>query len=215
MVFLPGRADSLADFEREGLVAIMREAGIQADAIVVDAHLRYYLKKTVVERLRDDVLLPARQQGYRRIVLVGVSLGGLGALLTERDRPGSVDALVLLAPFLGGKDKLFDAIEAAGGPSAWAKGRDPLAGSIDEQIWTFLGTKTSALPPTWILGGTEDQYTRGHRLFATLLFANHSTFIPGAHEWPVWRELWRQVCRESGVFAEETRAEGVRPSIVP
>jgi pimeloyl-ACP methyl ester carboxylesterase len=203
VVFLPGRGDRLADFEREGMVATLREAGVQADTVVVDAHLGYYLKQTVVERLRTDVLLPARRQGYRRIVLVGVSLGGLGSVLTERDHPGSVDALVLLAPYLGEKKKFFERIAAAGGPAAWAKGRDPRAGFIEEQVWTFLGSKTSALPPTWLLSGTEDPYARGHRLFATLLPANRVTTIPGAHEWPVWRALWRDVCFHSEVFAAE------------
>ena len=203
VVFMPGRGDTLTDFEREGMVATLREAGVQADTIVVGAHMGYYIKQTVVERLRTDVLLPARQQSYRRIVLVGTSLGGLGAVLTERDHPGSVDALVLIAPYLGEKKKLFDGISAAGGPEAWARGRDPLAGPVEEQIWTFLGTKASRLPPTWLLSGTEDPYARGHRLFATLLPAARTTTIPGAHEWPVWRALWREVCFHSEVFAAE------------
>jgi len=206
VVFMPGRWGELADMEREGMIDALREAGVQADAVVVDAHLGYYFNRKVVERLRADVLLPARQQGYRRIVLVGMSLGGLGSLLCERDYPGSVDALVLLAPYLGAKDSLFDGIAAAGGPAAWARDRDPLAGGIEEQIWTFLGTKSSALPPTWLLSGTEDPYVRGHRVFATLLPAGHVTTIPGAHDWPVWRALWRDVCFHSDVFATERAA---------
>ena len=75
----------------------LRESGARVDSIAVDAHLGYYFQRTVIARLQADVLQPARQQGYRRIVLVGVSLGGLGALLCERDLPGSVDALVLAA----------------------------------------------------------------------------------------------------------------------
>lgn len=208
VVFLPGRGGTLGAFEREGVIATLREAGVQADTVELDAHMGYYLKKTTVEQLRDELLLPARQQGYRRIVLVGISLGGLGSLLTERDHPGSVDALVLLAPYLGRKGKLFDEIASAGGPAAWARGRDPRAGSVEEQVWTFLGTKTPALPPTWLLSGTEDPYARGHRLFATLLPAGRVTTLPGAHEWPVWRALWREVCFRSDVFAAERSATG-------
>ncbi len=203
VVFLPGRGDTLGAFEREGVMATLRAAGVQADTVEVDAHLGYYLKKTVVEQLRDEVLLPARQQGYRRIVLVGVSLGGLGSLLTERDHPGSVDAIVLLAPYLGKKEKLFDGIAAAGGPAAWARGRDPRAGSVEEQLWTFLGTKTSALPPTWLLSGTEDSYARGHRLFAMLLPADRVTTIAGGHDWATWRALWHEACTDSELFPQE------------
>ena len=208
VVFLPGRGDSMTDTERGGLIGIMHEAGVQADGVVVDAHLGYYFNRTLAVRLRADVLLPARQQGYRRIVLVGTSLGGLGSLLTERDFPGSADALVLIAPYLGEKKKFFAGIAAAGGPEAWARGRDPHAGTIEEQIWTFLGTKTSTLPPTWLLSGTEDPYARGHRLFATLLPAGRVTTMPGAHEWPVWRALWRDVCSHSEVFAAERAGAG-------
>jgi pimeloyl-ACP methyl ester carboxylesterase len=78
VVFLPGRGGSMADFERQGFLDTLRDAGVKADTLTVDAHLAYYYKRTVIVRLWDDVLLPARQQGYRRIVLVGVSLGGVG-----------------------------------------------------------------------------------------------------------------------------------------
>ena len=205
VVFLRGRGGSIADFEKEGLLPALREAGVKADTIVVDAHMGYYFKRTAIIRLQADVLVPARQRGYRRIVLVGVSLGGLGALLNERDNPGSVDALVLLAPYLGEKDRFFDGIDRAGGPAAWAAGRDPQAGSIEEQIWTFLGTKSAALPPTWLLSGRADSYARGHRLFATLLPATRVATKPGGHDWPVWRALWRDVCFHSDLFQAERR----------
>jgi pimeloyl-ACP methyl ester carboxylesterase len=212
VVFLRGRGGSVTDFEKEGLLAVLREAGVKADTILVDAHLGYYYKRTAIIRLQADVLVPARRQGYRRIVLVGVSLGGLGALLCERDNPGSVDALVLLSPYLGKKDGLFDAIDHAGGPGAWAAGRDPSAGEIEEQIWVFLGTKSAGLPPTWLLSGRADPYARGHRLLAGLLPANRVATIPGGHDWPVWRALWRDVCFNTDLFqAERTGGTATDP----
>ncbi len=211
IVWLPGRGNTLADFDREGLGATLREAGVAADVIVVDAHLGYYFQRTVIERLRADVLVPARQQGYRRIVLAGISLGGLGALLNERDNPGAVDALVLLSPNLGDDDKLFDRIAAAGGPAVWAAGRDLQAGSVYEQLWTFLGTRSSALPPTWLFTGRSDSFGRGHRLFASLLPAARVTTIDGAHDWPTWHALWREVCFHSAVF--EAERAGGRPAV--
>jgi hypothetical protein len=207
VVFLPGRGDSMADFEKKGVLPALREAGVRADTIVVNAHLGYYSHRTAIIRLQADVLVPARQQGYRRIVLVGVSLGGLGSLLCERDNPGSVDALVLLGPYLGEKDRFFDKIDQAGGPAAWAAGRDPQAGGIEEQIWTFLGTKSVTLPPTWLLSGRDDPYARGQRLLAGLLPAPRVTIRAGGHDWPVWRALWRDVCFDSELFRAE-RAGG-------
>ena len=210
VVFLPGRGGSMADFDREGFVAVMKEAGVRADTITVDAHLGYYFKRTVLERLQVDVLQPARGRGYRRIVLVGVSLGGLGALLNERDYAGSVDALVLLSPYLGKDVQLFDRIAAAGGPAAWAAKRDPLAGGVEEQIWTFLGTRSAQLPPTWLLCGARDSLGPGHRLFATLLPTAQVRTIDGAHDWPTWRALWRNLCFNTDFFrAEKTTQTAV------
>ena len=47
---------------------------------VADIHLSYYITRTAIQRLREDVILPARASGYKRISLAGISLGGLGAL---------------------------------------------------------------------------------------------------------------------------------------
>ena len=203
VVFLPGRGGSLADFDRHGFIAALREAGVNTDTIAVDAHLGYYIKRTVIERLRADVLVSARQRGYRRIVLVGVSLGGLGALLCEREHPGEVDAIVLLGPYLGDKAGLFEQIAAAGGPAAWASRRDPVAGVVEEQLWTFLGNRSAALPPTWLLYGRSDSLAPGHRMLATLLPRGRVTAVAGAHDWPTWFALWRGICLHSDLFATE------------
>ncbi len=206
VVFLPGRGDSMADFERYGFIAALRDAGVNADTIVVDAHLGYYFNRTVIDRLSADVLVPARARGYRRIVLAGVSLGGLGALLNERDAPGLVDVIVVIAPYLGDKPVFFAQIRAAGGPAAWAAGRNPTTGGVENEIWTFLGKRSSVLPPTWLLYGSGDSLAIGHQMLATLLPPAHVRTVPGAHDWTTWLSLWRGVCVDSELFAAE-RAE--------
>lgn len=203
VVWLPGRRDSPADFARHGIVETLREAGIKADVIAVDAHLGYYFQRTVIERLRADVLVPARRQGYQRIILAGVSLGGLGALFYERDHPGEIDAVVLLGPYLGKDDTLFDRIAAAGGPAAWATGRDLRTGRVEEQLWTFLGTKSPTLPPTWLLCGRQDTYARGHRLLGELLPSARVVTIEGGHDWPTWLALWHDLCSRAPLFQAE------------
>ena len=206
VVFLPGRGGSMADFDHHGFGAVLHEAGVNVDTISVDAHFGYYFKRTIIERLRADVLVPARERGYRRIVFVGVSLGGLGALLYERDHPKEVDAIVLLGPYAGKRTDLFDGIKQAGGPAAWASGRDLRAGGVDEELWTFLGRRSSELPPTWLLSGRNDSLAPGHRMLATLLPPMRVNTIAGAHDWPTWRALWSEVCFHSDLFsAEKTR----------
>jgi pimeloyl-ACP methyl ester carboxylesterase len=210
IVFLPGRGGSMQDFVRNNFLAILHEAGVTADSITVDAHLGYYYKRTVVERLWTDVLQPARQQGYRRIVLVGISLGGVGALLCEREHPGAVDALVLLSPYLGDNDPFFKQIADAGGPARWAAGRDLYSSGVEEQLWTFLGKRSANLPPTWLLFGRRDSLAQGHRLLATLLPAARVSTIDGAHDWPTWRALWHGVCFDSDLFLAE-KGSGATP----
>jgi len=203
IVFLPGRGGSMADFEQQGFLTILKEAGVKTDTITADAHLAYYINHTVIDRVWVDILKPARQQGYHRIVLVGVSLGGVGTLFSEREHPGAADALVLIGPYLGDKQKVFNRIAAAGGPTAWAAGRDLYADNVEEQLWTFLGAKFASLPPTWLLYGNNDSLAPGHRLLAGMLPTARVASIDGAHDWPTWRALWHNVCFNSDLFLVE------------
>jgi pimeloyl-ACP methyl ester carboxylesterase len=68
------------------------------DLIAVDAHAGYYLRQTVLERLREDVVAPARAAGYEKARLVGISLGGLGAALYATDHADHLAGLILLLP---------------------------------------------------------------------------------------------------------------------
>lgn len=203
VVFLPGRGDRMQDFERRGLREEMERAGVRADWIAVDAHLGYYLNRSVVDALRDDVLRPARARGYRRILLVGVSLGGLGVLLCERDQRGLADGFVLIAPYLGDRAALFAEIARRGGPAAWAAGRQRTESDVAADVWTFIGQRHDTLPPIWLAWGERDRLAGGHRLLAPLLPAARVRTNGGGHTWSSWRELWRELCRHTDLFAAE------------
>ena len=137
--------------------------------------------------------------------MTGISLGGLGALLSARDQAASVDGLVLLSPYVGNDATLFKEIEVAGGPAAWAINRSALREKVDREVWTFLGQHASDLPPTWLLFGAEDYLRAGQRLLAGLLPSTRVTVMSGAHNWTTWERLWRNVCTSSDVFAAEKR----------
>ncbi len=205
----------MGDFEREGFLSILRETGVVADTVSVDAHLGYYFERTVLERLHHDVLQPARTRGYRRIVVVGVSLGGLGALLHERDHPGWVDALVLMAPYLGKEGRLFSQITASGGPVGWASERELREGAVEEQLWVHLGRNSQRLPETWLLYGRRDPFSVGHRLLSPLLPSTRVLSNEGAHDWPTWRALWRQLCAGPMVFGAEKQVPHPVPAGSP
>jgi hypothetical protein len=123
--------------------------------------------------------------------------------LYERDQPGAVNAIVLLAPYLGDNAGLFERIRSAGGPAAWAAGRDPGMGGVEELVWTFLGQRSTALPPTWLLFGTDDSLAPGHRMLTPLLRPARVHSVAGAHDWLTWRTLWLEVCVNSDLFAAE------------
>lgn len=205
VVFLPGRGDKMEDFERRGFLATMRAAGIRADAVAVGAHLGYYYQRSIVTRLDQDVLGPARERGYRRIVIVGISLGGLGAILCARDASHRVDGIVLLSPYLGDDRKLFDQIVRSGGPSNWATGRAERSGKVDDEIWTFLGKHITSLPPTYLCYGYNDYLRPGQETLAQQLPRDRVLTIPGAHNWKTWETLWKDVCTEK-TFASFTDA---------
>ncbi len=85
LILLPGRYSSADSFSTEGFVAMARKSGIAVDMVAVDAHLGYYFRKKLLIRLRQDVVEPAQKQGYTRFWIVGLSLGGLGAVWCDTD----------------------------------------------------------------------------------------------------------------------------------
>ena len=67
IVFLRGRGGSHESFAEEGFVDSIRERGISCDMKAPNAHFGYYYTRTLVPRLKEDVIEPAIARGYRRI----------------------------------------------------------------------------------------------------------------------------------------------------
>lgn len=190
VVFLPGRGDRAEDFEDRGLLGAARAAGLEADVLAVDAHLAYYYKRVITERLWEDVVLPARARGYRRLWVVGISLGGLGAITLAQEHPDAVAGLFVLAPYLG-EPELTREIEAAGGLARW----DGAPSERDFRgVWGFLRGYAAGetRPPLWLAYGESDRYAYGHRLLATALPRERVMVTSGGHDWKAWEHLWRE-----------------------
>jgi alpha-beta hydrolase superfamily lysophospholipase len=101
LVMLPGATHQPQDLVSEGFIAALRERRSRIEVVVADAHVGYYLERSVVERLAADVISPARARNHRKLWLMGISLGGLGALMYARMYAGEVEGVILLAPYLG------------------------------------------------------------------------------------------------------------------
>lgn len=194
LVLLPGAYMTPAELQQQGFVAALRQRRLAVDVAIADAHLGYVYAGSMLERLHQDVIAPALAQGYRRIWLAGISLGGYVALQYARAHPGVVEGMVLLAPYLGRRE-LLASIAAAGGPLAWRDAAQPRdANDVDHALWQWLAAPAAGAPPFWLGYGSEDRLVEGHRLLAGLLAsasaADRVSEVPGGHDWPPWRSLW-------------------------
>jgi len=200
MVFLPGAFLHPDEFEREGFVSAVRERDLAADVLLVHADVSYYYDQTFIERLDADVLKPQRAQGYKNIWLVGISIGGFGALIHELARPGYVDGIVALAPYLG-RRPLGAEIHKAGGLRAWKAPAGPLPDEeVDRKLWPWLQqyadskhAKQKRLPPLYLGFGLADRFASNHKLLADALPSDHVFTTEGGHDWPQWSKLWKKV----------------------
>lgn len=196
LVMLPGAYSEPDEFVREGIVDAVRQQRLRVDVMRVDAHLGYYNERgQVFERLREDVIEPARAKGYRHIWVLGISVGGLGAIAYSDKYPGQLDGLVVLAPYLGERLTSLE-IANAGGLAKWRVPPRELA--MDERLWRRLSEYAKvppapSLPPLYLGYGTEDRFAFSHRLLAAVLPADRVATTPGGHDWPEWRRLWAQL----------------------
>ncbi len=75
----------------------------------------------MVERLKADIINPAKAKGYEKFWLVGTSMGGLGALIHSRFYPEDAEGVFVISPFLG-YDKIIGEIGSQGGLRQWEPG---------------------------------------------------------------------------------------------
>lgn len=192
LVLLPGVHMTPAEMQHEGFIAAVRQRKLAVDIVIAGIQLDHTRDGSVIRRLRNEVVAPARAQGYRQIWLAGISLGAYLALQYERSHPGEVQGLLLIAPYLG-RRTLTQQIETAGGPAAWRERVPPAAADdVDQALWAWLSALPAAAPPIWLAAGSEDRFAAEHRLLAGVLPLQRSSTLPGGHDWTPWRRLWAQ-----------------------
>ena len=196
LVFLPGRGDDGGRFDSEGFVAAVRRAGIQADMMAVEAHMGYYLERNLPEKLYRDVITPARLRGYRQIWLVGISLGGFGALWYDIEHPGDLAGIAILAPYLGDPEVVTEVVRA-GGLSAW----QPTDGITDDQQKIWKGLKAyenqqKSRGRVYLGYGRQDRFAEANGLLAAVLPPEQVFTIDGGHDWETWKHIWARMLRK-------------------
>lgn len=193
LVFLPGRGTTGKDFFRQGFISALPIGPVKA--VAVDLTFPYYEQRIATLRLHEDIIAPARKAGYRRIWLVGVSMGGLGAIFYDHDYPGEISGIVAIAPFLGEKNVVTE-IEAAGGLDRWQP-RQPLADDdFQRRLWLAIRAGRYGQPghlPLVLGYGTGDRFAYGQRLLAANLPPDRVFRTFGFHNWATWHHLWEQI----------------------
>jgi pimeloyl-ACP methyl ester carboxylesterase len=194
LIFLRGIGGSHTDFERFGLIDQVRDRGLPFDIAVPNAHYGYYKSESVVDRIKEDIIEPARQQGYQRFWLAGFSMGGLGSLFYIREHPEDIEAVMLVSPFMGW-GTIRREIEAVGGIRNW----DADSSAIDNWqilIWTFVQDYIAApesYPPVYLGYGTTDGVTKnGPVLLADALPAQRVFTLRGGHNYTTFQALWSE-----------------------
>lgn len=189
IVMLPGVYDKPQDFVDQGFVRAVRSRGIDADIQLTDAHLGYYSNQQIVERLHNEVMVPAKAKGYQHIWLVGISLGGYGSMLYSMGKPGLVQGFFIMAPYMGTRD-VPTQVQDQGGLRTWASS---VQGNLDVDLWRWLkgyATGQADLPVAYLGFGTSDRFVKPNTLLANVLPKDRSFAIPGGHDWETWLKLW-------------------------
>jgi pimeloyl-ACP methyl ester carboxylesterase len=191
LVFLPGFGDSAESYSDFGFIDALRARSLPVDTIAANATFGYYANRTILTRLHNDVILPARAHGYEQIWLVGISMGGMGALLLAKEERTALAGIFLIAPYLG-NDEILREIDRAGGLARWQP-RDVEPTDYQRAVWIYLQglTEDRASRPTIYLGaGDTDKLKYGHTLLAAALPPERVFGTAGGHDWNPWSVLW-------------------------
>ena len=191
VVLLPGFGGKGSHYETQGFLDEVWERGFEATMEVVDVKPSLYLGSRIVELLKTEVIGPAKAEGFEEIYLVGISLGGHGALLYATKYPEDVDGIVILAPFISG-DTASEAIDEAGGLDTW-EDCPFLAWTHACNLWKSLKVYVSnpRNQRKVVLGlGTEDIFVEQCRILSDVLLPEQVFTVSGGHDWATWKKLF-------------------------
>ena len=194
LIMLPGAGIEAADFATHGMIAAMQEHIPNVDIIVAHPDMGLYLEDGVTDILHNAVIAPAVARGVTRIWLLGISLGGMGALLYASAYQQNIEGIILIAPFIGTRGTTAEILRA-GGLTAWHA--ENSNATVSEQrllLWlqTHLATP-EAYPKIYLGYALQDRFAPAHKLLAQQLPPERITTAPGGHDWPSWRTLWQQL----------------------
>jgi pimeloyl-ACP methyl ester carboxylesterase len=190
VVLLTGAYHANVDFVRAGFDQALRDRALAAELILVAPALEHLQDRDWIERLRTQVMAPARARARGDLWLGGVSLGGFMALRYALQRPEGIDGLCLLAPYLGSRIIAAEAARQLPEP-LWQS--QNLADDDDERrVWRYARELGAGIARHAVYCGlsSEDRFADTQGLLRALLGPERTQVIAGRHDWPAWRALW-------------------------
>ena len=188
IVLLTGTFSEPEDFVREGFPATAREHGVEAEIVMAEVRAAYFADGSVVRRIRESVLLPARARGRSRIWLAGISLGALAALAYAARHEEEIEGVVLISPYPATRDVLRE-VDEAGGLDRW-KPVIPPEGDLEREAWLWLAGARGGRVAVHCYFGSQDRFAAGQRRMAQVVAAERVREMPGGHDWEAWSRFW-------------------------
>jgi pimeloyl-ACP methyl ester carboxylesterase len=187
MVLLPGIGDRASVFDKYGVIDVLHKKNPKMDIVAVEAHFKYYEARTIVERLRADIIKPAILAGYQKIYLGGTSLGGFGSLLYLKQYPGDLSKIFIIAPYLGDEQDYEYVLENLAPPT-------PLR---DVNIWPWITQLPQELKDKIYLAyGADDKFAIPNKILSNYLVEDHVLSQEGGHNWKTWAKLWPRLAEK-------------------
>jgi len=150
----------------------------------------WFADGSVVDRIREAVIVPAHERGRARIWLVGISLGGLAALCYAARHASEIEGILLISPYPATRPVLRE-MQDAGGIERW-KPAIPPGGDLEREAWSWLLQSRDGRPRVHCYFASDDRFAPGQRQMAEAVAPERVRELPGGHDWDAWRALWRE-----------------------
>jgi pimeloyl-ACP methyl ester carboxylesterase len=194
LVMLPGAGIAAADFAAHGMIDAVRAKHLPVDITVAHPDIGLYLEDGVTAVLHEQVILPALARGITRIWLLGISLGGMGALLYTSMHQQNIEGLCLIAPFIGTRGTTAE-LARAGGLAPW-RAETSTATDAEQRLLLWLQAhlcQPASAPALYLGYALADRFAPAHKFLAQHLPRDCVAVTEGGHDWPSWRALWGQL----------------------
>ena len=200
VALLAGTYSEPEDFVREGFPQALRARGLEAEFVMAGIRAAWVADGSIVERIEEAIVAPARGRGRSRIWLGGISLGALAALGYAARHAGALEGVALISPYPATREVLGE-VDAAGGLERWNP-EIPPGGDLEREAWRWLARRPADAPAVLCYFATGDRFAEGQRRMAGTLPPGASRELPGEHDWAAWRDLWDAFLDDRGALLQ-------------